>query len=164
MPEVVLPKSDLTRVRHIQNSTRVQLNACRNPEDMIVRFAIQQLSTPATCIARNACTGVLYCAHGKSDDHVFRISAECLTLVRSLLSYQKGAPRGAQVRRERNESRAANVMYVVNYDTGCAKRRAGLCQIQGTTSSSSSCESICASAPSPPLAWLAHPPLSWAMG
>ena len=52
---------------------------------MIVRFAIQQLSTPATCIARNACTGVLYCAHGKSDDHVFRISAECLTLVRSLL-------------------------------------------------------------------------------
>ena len=79
-------KSDLTRVRHLQNSTRVQLNACRNPEDMIVRFAIQQLSTPATCIARNACTGVLYCAHGKSDDHVFRISAECLTLVRSLLS------------------------------------------------------------------------------
>ena len=80
-------KSDLTRVRHLQNSTRVQLNACRNPEDMIVRFAIQQLSTPATCIARNACTGVLYCAHGKSDDHVFRISAECLTLVRSLLAY-----------------------------------------------------------------------------
>ena len=52
---------------------------------MLIRFAIQQFSTPATCIARNACTGVLYCAHGKSDDHVFRISAECLTLVRSLL-------------------------------------------------------------------------------
>ena len=38
----------------------------------VVRFAIQQFSTPATCIARNACTGVLCCAHGKSDEHVFR--------------------------------------------------------------------------------------------
>ena len=43
---------------------------------MLVRFAIQHFSTPATCIARNACTGVLYCcmANRTSVSYGFRLS------------------------------------------------------------------------------------------
>ena len=47
----------------------------RNPEDMIVRFAMRAIQYSGTCIPRNACSRSTELLYGKSDDHVFRIPA-----------------------------------------------------------------------------------------